>query len=757
MNPRSILRSLVASLALLATLALAGQAAPPAGPAEAAPAPPTHVGKVRWGYYVAYAPDSLESLEQNIGSLTHLSPYWYQIDGAGALGPGETRTNPAEQATVLELARKHGVKVLPMIKNSDQYEAFRPVLADPAVRRSAIERIVQVTVENNYDGAHIDFEGISAEDRPHLTQFMAELAPQLRARGKLVTQAVAAKDRDRTTGWAGAYDYAALAPHNDLVVTMTYGYGTGRPQSTSPYPWVASSAAYAASQFGPEKLLLGLAWYGYEWNLTKGGVRALRYADALERLQRHGAQLEFDEASQTARFSYTAGGEQFEVWFEDGRANDAKMDLVFRLGLAGAAAWRIGHEDPAAFASVRDRLGYQAWYLAEGATAKPFDTWVLIQNPNPRQVSAKVTFFKEDGTTASFTYPVPPSSRFSIYANQLVPDAAFSTKVEADAPVLVERAMYFGFDGHSSVGVNAPQRTWYLPDGSTRDTDTWLLLMNPSNAPVVARVTFLKEEGAPVTKEFTLRPTSRLNVFANEHVPGTQFSMAVQADAPIVAERASYMQGGRAGDGKPGTWFLERRWFAAEGFTGHQVSLVVMNPGAAPAQTTITLMLENGRTVTRELTVAPQSRATFVANDVLPPNTAFSAQVEADQPIAVERTSVLPENAKGRGVHSALAVTGPARTWYLAEGSTGAPFSTYILMQNPNPEPTEVLVTFMPEGSRPVAQAYRLGPRSRFTLLANAVVPNVALSTRVDSELPITVERAMYFREGATASAGIPQ
>ncbi len=747
---------LAAVLLASALLLLPGDAVAPDATA-ATPVAPSYVGKVRWGYYVPYAADSLESLKQNIRSLTHLSPYWFQIDGQGALLTGETRTSPAEQATVMELARKSNVRVLPMIKNSDQYEKFRDVLADPATRKAAVDRIVQMVLDGAYDGAHIDFEGITAEDRPHLTQFMADLAPLLRAKGKLVTQAVAAKDRERTTGWAGAYDYAALAPHNDLIVTMTYGYGTGKPQSTAPFGWVTNSASYAAGQIGRDKLLLGLAWYGYEWNLTAGGVKALKYADAMERLQKSGAELQFDAESQTARFTYSANGEQFEVWFEDGRANDAKMDLVFRMGLAGAAAWRIGHEDPAAFASVRGRLGYQTWYLAEGATVKPYDTWVLIQNPNTTAVTAKLTFYKEDGTTAAFSYPIAASSRLSVYANALVPEASFSTKVEADAPVLVERAMYFGFDGHGSAGVNAPQRSWYLPDGSSRDTDTWLLLMNPSAAPATAKVTFLQEEGAPVVKEFTIKPTSRLSVFANEHLPNARFSMVVESGSPIVAERASYMQGGRAGDGKPGTWFLDRRWFAAEGFTGHTVNLVAMNPGTSPAQTTFTLMQENGQNVTKTLTIAPRSRATLAVNDVLPPNTAFSTQVESDQPIAVERTSTLPENPKGRGVHSSMAVTGPARTWYLAEGSTGAPFSTYILMQNPNAAPTQVALTFMTEGGQTTSQTHTIGPKARFTLLANAVVSNAAISTRIDSEHPIIVERAMYFREGATASVGISQ
>ncbi|MEK7214876.1 MAG: glycosyl hydrolase family 18 protein, partial [Chloroflexota bacterium] len=401
----------------------------PVDPARAAGIE-NRVGKVRWGYYVPYAANSFDSLKANVDALNYLSPYWYQIDAAGNLIASGAEVGERNKEAVVQLARSKGVKVLPMIKNSSTYAAFTPVLAEGAVRRKAVDRIVQEVQANNFDGIHIDFEGINAEDRAALTAFMADLAPRLRQAGRLVTQAVPAKDQERFTGWAGAYDYAALAPHNDLIVLMTYGYGTGVPQSTAPYPWVERSAAYAAGLVPANKLLLGLAWYGYDWNLTGGGVTALRHPEAVNLAVSNKAAVQFDSTVQTPHFTYdAASGEKHEVWFEDTRSNDAKMDLVFRYGLAGAAGWRMGHEDGGVWPLFRDRLGFRTWFLAEGATTPPYDTWILIQNPNPEPVTASVTFLKEAGAPVTVQYDLKPSSRFSIYANQVVPNSAFSTKI----------------------------------------------------------------------------------------------------------------------------------------------------------------------------------------------------------------------------------------------------------------------------------------------------------------------------------------
>ncbi len=320
--------------------------------AESTPAIPA---KIRLAYHVPWAADSKASLEQNIGALDYVSPYWYHMGGWGELVDADGVTE-ANRAQLLQLAQSRNVKVLPLIQNMARNGDFSQVLQDPYWRGVAIQNVVQMTTSMPVAGVHIDFEGMLAEDRPYLPQFMTELAAELHPKGKLVTQAIAARDRERTTGWAGPYDYAALGQVNDLVVLMTYGYGTAVPQSTAPYPWVAASAGYAASQIPPEKLLLGLAFYGYDWEVGTRRVAALTYQRALERARAAGVNIEYDENVHSAWFTYQSGGSDHEVWLEDARAAAFKAQLVYQKGRAGAAAWRMGQEDPQVWNLFRDRF-----------------------------------------------------------------------------------------------------------------------------------------------------------------------------------------------------------------------------------------------------------------------------------------------------------------------------------------------------------------------------------------------------------------
>ncbi|MDI6875139.1 MAG: hypothetical protein QME84_12785, partial [Actinomycetota bacterium] len=72
-------------------------------------------------------------------------------------------------------------------------------------------------------------------------------------------------------------------------------------------------------------------------------------------------------------------------------------------------------------------------------------------------------------------------------------------------------------------------------------------------------------------------------------------------------------------------------------------------------------------------------------------------------------------------------------------------FETYVLVQNPNPEPTEVTFTFMKPGGEVREDTFPVGGSSRLTILVNSLVEESDVSTRVEGGLPIICERAMYW------------
>src|SRR5262249_17582466 len=196
--------------------------------------------------------------------------------------------------------------------------AFAPVLNDPALRRRTVEALGGLVRREGFDGIHIDFESLRPEDRAGLNAFLAELANNLHSDGRLATVAIAAKTQDTTSGWAGPYDYASLGRSADFLVLMTYGYRTrdSKPGSTAPIAWVERMAAFATSQIPKQKLILGLAFWAYDWNLTSGANAGVLSSNELPALQKkYNGTLGYSRDDESAWLRYTADGQEHVVWY----------------------------------------------------------------------------------------------------------------------------------------------------------------------------------------------------------------------------------------------------------------------------------------------------------------------------------------------------------------------------------------------------------------------------------------------------------
>jgi Family of unknown function (DUF5719) len=100
----------------------------------------------------------------------------------------------------------------------------------------------------------------------------------------------------------------------------------------------------------------------------------------------------------------------------------------------------------------------------------------------------------------------------------------------------------------------------------------------------------------------------------------------------------------------------------------------------------------------------------------------------------------------------------PAHAWYLAEGSTGPGFETWVLVQNPNDANANVAVTYMTGNGSVTGPTATLPPNSRKTFKVSDTVPNqYYVSTMVTADTRIVVEGSVYGnnRNWGTDSIGV--
>jgi hypothetical protein len=346
--------------------------------------------------------------------------------------------------------------------------------------------------------------------------------------------------------------------------------------------------------------------------------------------------------------------------------------------------FRYLNKYPGGHVSAGSTSPSQTWYLAEGCTAYAFDTYVLVQNPGSEPAQVKMTFLKEGGKTREIDFQVPPLARYTVAVDQVrgMEQAEFSTQVTATRPVVVERSMYFDYqgikEGHNAAGVTALSSDWYFAEGYTAGGfDTYILLANPGDTVAHATLTLQSDDGRVSDVYLDLEAHSRKTV-AVDKIKGWEqkaFSVKVRADAPIAAERAMYftyngITGGHDAFGSPAP---ATSWFLAEGYTAHDFDTYVLlfNPNRESANVSVRFLLNGGRYIDKTYKVAPESRYTIAVDKVAGLEAEeVSAAVSCSIPIVVERSMYFRylSRAGGSCEHG---VTDTAARWFFAEGYTG--------------------------------------------------------------------------------------
>jgi len=393
------------------------------------------------------------------------------------------------------------------------------------------------------------------------------------------------------------------------------------------------------------------------------------------------------------------------------------------------------------------------FFFAEGSTQPPFDTWFLVQNPGAAPATVTFTFQFQGGGSTVRSFVVGPTSRFSLFANQVIPNVAFSTRIDSDQPIRAERSMFVSFDGSDVAGVTAPNRTWLFAEGTTQSPfQTWLLLQNPNAVAATATITyFLLGGGTPVTQTLTLAPTSRTSVFVNQVLPNVAFSSRVDSDQPIIVERSVFRFPGNAETTETGFNAPSTTFFFPDARTGRSLSrfpvpfdsfLLLENANATATTAAITLFLASGTQVNLTQTLPANSRQSIFLNQIVPSGS-FGIRVQASQPIIAERSMFF--GPEPRGAMNASGSPDLATQWFLAEGSTQFPFTEFIFILNPNPTATNATVSFQLPGGQVVTRTFAIAPTRSLTINVNDIVPNSPVSASITTSQPSVVEREMFF------------
>lgn len=295
-----------------------------------------------WDYYSEYAkaPDRTGTTIQGVNVV---APTSFRVKQAGK---GELTSYVGEAGKkYINWAHEKGYQVWPTLSNESMADTTKEILRDYKNREKMINKIVEYIVTYNLDGINIDFENMYENDKSYFSRFLIELEPRLNEIGAVLSVDVTAPDG--SPNWSLCYDRYTIGKVADYIIFMgydQYGVSSNKAGTTAGHDWLEVNITKFLGQEGvpAEKLVLGLPFYTRLWQEKDGKLVKEPGTVSMKRMEASiptGTQKQWDENLKQYYVEYNKNGSTYKMWIEDETSFTAKLDLVSKYNLAGAAYW----------------------------------------------------------------------------------------------------------------------------------------------------------------------------------------------------------------------------------------------------------------------------------------------------------------------------------------------------------------------------------------------------------------------------------
>ena len=215
---------------------------------------------------------------------------------------------------------------------------------DLPVRDQAINQIVEAAAD--YDGLQLDFELIPQKDGEAYLKFVKALKTALENKygdnNKMYTICVPARMKLLEND---IFPYESLSQIFDRIFVMAYDehWSTSKPGPIASVDWCRKCAEYAVQTVPPEKLIMGVPFYGRTW--TKETTSGAWYYTGANRVMTENGVRTVNYENDIPTFSYKT---EVNVtgYFNDIHSLLTLCRLYEGMNVQNIGFWRIGQEDP---------------------------------------------------------------------------------------------------------------------------------------------------------------------------------------------------------------------------------------------------------------------------------------------------------------------------------------------------------------------------------------------------------------------------
>ena len=312
------------------------------------------LSKIVFGYLPDWKYIDSSYINMRYDLLTHIATFDFMVSSNGSVGypyswPWKDVINAAHTA---------GTKVIMTAVNFDSLD-IRNIITNEVAKQKFFSDTKSIIETYQLDGVNVDFEGLHKNEKGvKINSFMAELTSFIHTElpGKEVSFAGPA------VNWGNRWDLDGLVQSCDHVFIMGYSFWGKWSSTAGPNApltgFTHDITSVVTVDYGvpvskyPEKIILGVPYYGHEWktetgnaysNIIEDGYQGSTFfVNDIDKADIYG--LLWDNVSRTSWFRWQEGTEWNQTWFDDVQSLDKKYDLAIAHNLGGVGMWALGYD-----------------------------------------------------------------------------------------------------------------------------------------------------------------------------------------------------------------------------------------------------------------------------------------------------------------------------------------------------------------------------------------------------------------------------
>lgn len=313
-----------------------------------------------------------DQIKINPSLLSQIIYFGLEVNSNGEIIQYDHNRNPVYEWTYFtsdyfsnlkKEAANNNTKILIALKSFDN-KTIDSVIGNQYATNNVIKQLISLIKTYKLDGVNIDFEYVTDSDFPtakYLNRFLVQLKEQLK---KIDPSLIISIDMNTNAIiYDQAYDLGKIAQSVDEIILMAYDYhksdslhaGAVAPlRNDKNEPNITSSLEFLSNRVPFEKVILGIPFYGYEWqtyeakhqSIVVPGSGALATYKRVKELinTRPDLEIYWDGIAESPWLTYNESGVIKQIYYEDERSIAKKMDLVKDQNLGGIAIWALGYE-----------------------------------------------------------------------------------------------------------------------------------------------------------------------------------------------------------------------------------------------------------------------------------------------------------------------------------------------------------------------------------------------------------------------------